>query len=90
MLGSFQAKEIPVLGLHDLAAGKLIALLGRSAARDVFDAAGLFGHLGLDMDLLRLPFMVMGAMSRTMDLRAAPPEGAQKAPGGFDRMVRPL
>ncbi len=89
-LGLFQAKDIPVLGLHDLAAGKLIALLDRSAARDVFDAAGLFGLPGLDMDLLRLPFVVMGAMSRTMDLRAAAPEGAEMAPGDFDRMVRPL
>jgi hypothetical protein len=77
-------------GLHDLVAGKLIALLDRSAARDVFDAAGLFNHPDLDMDRLRLSFVVMGAMSRTMDLRAATPEGAQMAPGDFDRMVRPL
>ena len=89
-LGSFQAKEIPVVGLHDLAAGKLIALLDRSAARDVFDAAGLFSHPDLDMDLLRLPFVVMGAMSRTMDLRMATPEQAQMAESDFDRMVRPL
>lgn len=89
-LGSFQAKEIPVLGLHDLTAGKLIALLDRSAARDVFDAAGLFDHPDLDLEILRLPFVVMGAMSRTMDLRTATPERAQMAPADFDRMVRPL
>ena len=89
-LGSYQAKDIPVLGLHDLAAGKLIALLDRSAARDVFDAAGLFNHPDLNFDLLRLPFVVMGAMSRTMDLRAATADMAQMSAIDFDRMVRPL
>ena len=89
-LGSYQAKDIPVLGLHDLAAGKLIALLDRSAARDVFDAAGLFSHPDLDLGRLRLPFVVMGAMSRSMDLRTATPEGAQMVSEDFDRMVRPL
>ncbi len=55
LFGSFQAKNIPVLDLHDLAAGKLIALLDRSAARDVFDAAGLFAHPEMEMERLRLP-----------------------------------
>jgi predicted nucleotidyltransferase component of viral defense system len=89
-LGSFQVKGIPVLDLHDLAAGKLIALLDRSAARDVFDAAGLFQHPALDMDRLRLPFVVMGAMSRNMDLRTITPEAARITTIDFERMVRPL
>ena len=90
MLGSFQAKSIPVLNLHDLAAGKLIALLDRSAARDIFDAAGIFGHVDLDLERLRLPFVVMGAMSRTMDLRTVTAEAARISDGDFERMVRPL
>ena len=89
-LGSFQVKGIPVLDLHDLAAGKLIALLDRSAARDVFDAAGLFQHPALDMERLRLPFVVMGAMSRNMDLRTMTPEAARVTATDFERMVRPL
>ena len=89
-LGSFQAKGIPVLGVHDLAAGKLVALLDRCAARDVFDAAGLFAHASLDVEHLRLPFVVTGAMSRDMDLRTATPERAMDALVDFDRMVRPL
>lgn len=90
LLGTFQAKRIPVLDLHDLAAGKLIALLDRSAARDVFDAAGLFAHPELEMERLRLPFVVMGAMSRNMDLRAATPERAMGVLVDYERMVRPL
>ena len=89
-LGTFQAKGIPVLDLHDLAAGKLVALLDRCAARDVFDAAGLFAHPALDVERLRLPFVVMGAMSRAMDLRVATPERALNTLTDFDRMVRPL
>ncbi len=90
LLGSFQAKGIPVLDIHDLAAGKLVALLDRCAARDVFDAAGLFAHPALDLERLRLPFVVMGAMSREMDLRTATPERAMDKLSDFDRMVRPL
>ncbi|MBP1628348.1 MAG: nucleotidyl transferase AbiEii/AbiGii toxin family protein [Holophagaceae bacterium] len=89
-LGTFQAKGIPVLDIHDLAAGKLVALLDRCAARDVFDAAGLFAHPALDMERLRLPFVVMGAMSRDMDLRAATPERVMDTLTDFDSMVRPL
>jgi len=89
-LGSYQVKGIPVLDLHALAAGKLIALLDRSAARDVFDAAGLFQHPDLDLERLRLPFVVMGAMSRKMDLRIITPEAARISETDFERMVRPL
>jgi len=35
--GDFQAKSIPVLDLHELAAGKLAALFARGQARDLFD-----------------------------------------------------
>jgi len=90
VLGSYQVKSIPVLDLHDLAAGKLIALLDRSAARDVFDAAGLFQDPNLDLERLRLPFVVMGTMSRSMDLRTITLEAAQITAAEFERMVRPL
>ena len=90
VLGSYQVKGIPVLDLHDLAAGKLIALLDRSAARDVFDAAGLFQDPNLDLERVRLPFVVMGAMSRSMDLRTITLEAAQITATEFERMVRPL
>ncbi|BDU75990.1 nucleotidyl transferase AbiEii/AbiGii toxin family protein [Mesoterricola sediminis] len=89
-LGSFQAKNVRVMGLHDLAAGKLIALLDRTAARDIVDAARLFDQPGLDLERLRLPFVIVGAASRALDLRTATPESADPAGDEFDRMVRPL
>jgi hypothetical protein len=38
-IGSFVARQIPLLDVHELAAGKLTALFDRSAARDVFLSA---------------------------------------------------
>jgi len=89
-LGSFIAKSIPTLDLHELAAGKLAALLDRSASRDIFDASGLFEHLDLDFEKLRLTFVVMGAMSRTMDLRKAHSGGTSVAEQDFRKSVEPL
>jgi hypothetical protein len=61
-LGSFSAPRIQVVDLHELAAGKLAALLGRTAARDVFDARDLLARQDLDPVRLRLGFVVYGAM----------------------------
>ena len=44
-VGSWRATEIPVLDNHELAAGKLAALLSRRQARDLFD-----GHRILRLD----------------------------------------
>ncbi len=37
LLGDFQARKIPVLDFHELAAGKLAALFARRQTRDLFD-----------------------------------------------------
>ena len=63
-VGAWRAKGISVLAYHELAAGKLAALLARKQARDLFD-----GHRVLQMDyldprLLRIGFVVNGAMNR--------------------------
>ena len=64
-LGPHQARGIPILDVHELAAGKLAALFSRRASRDLFDAHGLVcGHQPLDWNRLRLGFMVYGAMNR--------------------------
>jgi predicted nucleotidyltransferase component of viral defense system len=42
-VGSFKAAPVPVLDPHELAAGKLAALLARSANRDIFDSHRLLG-----------------------------------------------
>jgi predicted nucleotidyltransferase component of viral defense system len=63
-VGTFQATDIPVLDVHELAAGKLAALLSRTASRDLFDASQLLRGGGLDSAKLRLAFIVYGGTSR--------------------------
>ncbi len=63
-LGDFQAKSIPVLDLHELAAGKLAALLARGQARDLFDCHRILNIDDLERDRLRIAFVVYGGMNR--------------------------
>lgn len=63
-VGSSSAKQIPVLDIHELAAGKLAALLSRRASRDLFDAQQLLTFCDLDRTKLRLGFVIYGAMNR--------------------------
>ena len=63
-LGSWQATGIPVVDIHELAAGKLAALLARRRARDLFDSRLVFSIDGLDIERLRAAFVVYGAMAR--------------------------
>ncbi len=73
------AKGVPVLDIHELAGGKLAALLTRQASRDLFDAYLLFSQGRLDPQKLRLAFVVYGAGSRT-DWRTITPDNV-----GIDR-----
>lgn len=63
-VGSLRAAPVTVLDLHELVAGKLAALLARSASRDVFDAHALLATPGLDLARLRLGFVVYGGINR--------------------------
>lgn len=63
-IGAYSARQIPVLDLHELAAGKLAALLARHASRDLFDTHYLLTHANLDRDRLRMGFVLYGAMNR--------------------------
>jgi predicted nucleotidyltransferase component of viral defense system len=63
-LGIWQAIGIHVVDVHELAAGKLSALMSRRQARDLFDCSNLFRLDDLDRERLRLAFVVYGAMSR--------------------------
>ena len=63
-VGSWQATDIPVRDIHELAAGKLAALLSRRRARDLFDCCQLLSHATLDLSRLRIAFIVYGAMNR--------------------------
>ena len=63
-IGTIQARGIPALDLHELAAGKLVALLSRKASRDLFDVHLLLTSMDFDRERLRLAYVVYGAMSR--------------------------
>jgi hypothetical protein len=63
-VGSFSAKGVPVVDLHELAAGKMAALLSRQAGRDLFDVHQLLSQGTLDQGKLRLGFVLYGAMNR--------------------------
>jgi len=62
--GNFQAKKIPVLDLHELAAGKLTALLSRGQARDLYDCYQILSMHDVKHDYLRIAFVVYGGMNR--------------------------
>lgn len=57
-------RQIPVLEIHELAAGKLAALLARRASRDLFDAHRLLTECKFEDDRLRTAFVLYGAMNR--------------------------
>ena len=53
-----------VLDIHELAAGKLHALLGREASRDLFDSHQLLTNWPLEPQKLRLAFTIYAGMER--------------------------
>ena len=63
-IGSHSASGIPILDEHELAAGKLAALLSRHAARDLFDVHQFLTRAVFDPDRLRLAFTAYGTMNR--------------------------
>jgi len=54
--------SVPVLNIHELAAGKIHALLDRDASRDLFDSHELLTKWNLSNEKLRLAFTVYTAM----------------------------
>jgi predicted nucleotidyltransferase component of viral defense system len=63
-LGRHVALGVPILDVHELAAGKLAALLARSQVRDLFDCRQIFNNIKLDAKLLRIGFVAYGGMNR--------------------------
>lgn len=62
-LGSHQALQIPILDNKELTAGKLSALLTRTASRDLFDANNLLQLEDAKDEDLRLMYVLYGAMN---------------------------
>ena len=63
-VGSWRATGVSVLDRHELAAGKLAALLACRQARDLFDSHRMLTRGDLDSRRLRIGFVVYGAMNR--------------------------
>ena len=87
-VGTWQARGIPVLDLHELAAGKLAALFSRGQARDLFDSHQILEMANLDYDRLRIGFVVYGAMNRK-DWRTVSVNDVDFAAAELDRQLMP-
>ncbi len=88
-LGDFQAKNIPLINLHELAAGKLAALLARGQARDLFDCHRIFTIKGIATERLRIAFVVYGGMNRK-DWRNVSIEDVNFNPEELTRLLMPM
>lgn len=63
-VGPWQATGIPVMDCHELAAGKLAALLSRRQVRDLYDCHRILRMEDLNPERLRIGFVVYGGMNR--------------------------
>jgi predicted nucleotidyltransferase component of viral defense system len=63
-LVTWKATGIPVMDIHELVGGKLVALLSRHKARDLFDSHRILHIDNLDFKRIRTAFVVYGAMNR--------------------------
>jgi predicted nucleotidyltransferase component of viral defense system len=88
-LGEFQANSIPVQDFHELASGKLRALFSRHSSRDLFDVHQLMTQKHLDIEKLRLGFVIYGGISRK-DWRQIKPEDIHFDWREFQNMLIPL
>ncbi len=88
-VGTFSARGIPTLDIHELAAGKLAALLSRHASRDLFDAHQLLTRGELNQEKLRLAFVLYGAMNRK-DWRTVSVDDVTAEPDELKNQIVPL
>lgn len=88
-IGSFRATQVTVLDVHELAAGKMAALLARSAGRDLFDVREILSRKDLDVAKLRLGFVVYGGINRK-DWRGVSVDDIQADPREIDRTLLSL
>src|SRR3546814_9259717 len=63
-LSDMRASDVLVLDLHEIVAGKLVALIDRHAARDLFDARRILSIDGLDWRRIKAAVLAIGACGR--------------------------
>jgi hypothetical protein len=88
IVGQWQATQIPVIDIHELAAGKLSALVARCQARDLFDCHNILQMPELDTRRLRIAFVLYGAMNRK-DWRTVTVEDIKFDPGELEQQLVP-
>jgi len=88
-IGAFGVTQVPMLDVHELAAGKLAALFGRAASRDLFDVRELLVATPFDAARLRFGFVVYGGINRR-DWRTVALDDVQADPREVDRQLVPL
>ncbi len=69
-IGETRARDVLVTDRHEIVAGKLVALLDRRAARDLFDARRILDMPGLNWSWIKGAMLAIGAAGRN-DWRAA-------------------
>ncbi len=73
-IGPWQAMNVPVLDIHEIVAGKMVALITRRTARDLFDAFRIVAMPALDWAKIKTVTLMIGASAKTYDWRTATPE----------------
>ncbi|MCU0665112.1 MAG: nucleotidyl transferase AbiEii/AbiGii toxin family protein [Myxococcota bacterium] len=84
-----RAKQFNLLDPHELAAGKLAALLARGASRDLFDARELLTRAAFDSQRLRLAFVVYGGINR-VDWRTVSVDAVTTTVDDVKRQLLPM
>ena len=88
-VSSVSVAQVPILDVHELAAGKLAALFGREASRDLFDTHLLLKRGGLDASRLRMGFVVYGGINRR-DWRTVTLDDVKADPREVDQQLIPM
>jgi len=73
-IGSYRATNVPVLDIHEIVAGKMVALVTRRAARDLFDAHRIVAMPDLDWTKIKAATLMIGASAKSFDWRTASPD----------------
>lgn len=88
-IGGRVARSIVLLDDDELAAGKLAALVARSASRDVLDARELLRPGMLDERKLRLAFVIYGGINRE-DWRTISADNVTSTPADVNVQLVPM
>ena len=65
---------MPVLDIHEIVAGKMVALVTQRAARDLFDAHRIIAMPSLDWAKIKAATLKIGVSAKSFDWRTASPD----------------